>query len=75
MFREIGLRVGYTYDTDYFKRQIYYPRAFGDVEADALKLRKTLTQALTENGLKIQIVNDPQNAQSIATNDPSLKSK
>jgi hypothetical protein len=60
LFREIGLRVGYNYDTDYFKRQVYYPKAFGDVEADALLLRKTLTKALTENGLKVQIVNNAQ---------------
>ncbi len=53
LLREIGMRVGYTFDTDYLKRQVYHPQAFVDLELDQLKLRRSLSQALTEDGLKI----------------------
>ena len=56
LLREIGLRVGYTFDIDYFKRQVYYPKFFGDIEADSLRLRSALTKALTEDGLKVELV-------------------
>jgi hypothetical protein len=56
LLKEIGLRVGYSFDIDYLKRQVYYPKAFSDIEADALQLRTTLTKALTEDGLKVQLV-------------------
>lgn len=53
IYREIGARVGYSFTTDYLKRQIYYPRYYQDMEVDNLKLRKTLLNALTECGLKV----------------------
>ena len=55
LYREIGARVGYSFTTDYLKRQIYYPKYYGDMESDSLKLRKTLLNALTDEGLKIKI--------------------
>jgi hypothetical protein len=60
LFREIGLLVGYSFDIDYFKRQVHYPKAFGDIEADAVRLRTSLTKALTEDGLKVQLVTPEQ---------------
>jgi hypothetical protein len=39
LLREMGLRVGYDFSTDYLKRQAYYPIAFGNAEMDALRLR------------------------------------
>jgi hypothetical protein len=54
LLREIAVETGYPFvDTDYLKRQFYYPKAFGDLELDQLKLRKALASALTEEGLKI----------------------
>jgi len=53
LYREIGVRVGYSFTTDYLKRQIYYPIYYQDMEVDNLKLRKTLLNVLTECGLKI----------------------
>ena len=56
LFREIGSRVGYSFTTDYLKRQIYYPTYYGDVEEDTIKIRKRLTNALTDDGLKVRLV-------------------
>lgn len=53
LYREIGSRVGYDYTTDYLKRQAYLPRFYGELDADNLRLRKTLLNALTDAGLKI----------------------
>jgi hypothetical protein len=60
LFREIGVRVGYSFSTDHLKRQVYYPKHFGDIEADNLRLRTNLANALTGDGLKIQLVSNPK---------------
>jgi len=56
LFREIGTRVGYIFTTDYLKRQIYYPTHYGDIEEDSIRIRKALSHALTDDGLKVRLV-------------------
>jgi Family of unknown function (DUF6680) len=55
LYREIGARVGYTFTTDYLKRAVYRPKYYGDMEQDILRLRRTLLNVLTDDGLKIRI--------------------
>jgi hypothetical protein len=62
MLREMGLRVGYDFSTDYLKRQAYYPIASGIAEADALLLRTALTKVVTQNGLRVQLVRPSENS-------------
>ena len=66
LYREIGARVGYSFTTDYLKRQIYYPKYYGDMEIDVLRIRKALTTALTEHGLKILPGNVGESAEAPA---------
>jgi hypothetical protein len=53
LFQRIGKRVGYSYDVDYMKRQIYFPQAHVDSEADLLSIRQTLAKVLTDDGIKV----------------------
>ena len=61
LFQRIGKRVGYSYDVDYMKRQIYFPQAHVDSEADLLSIRQTLAKVLTDDGIKV-IVQVPAHA-------------
>jgi len=62
MLREIGLRVGYDFSTDYLKRQAYYPILYGNIEADTLLLRTALTKVVTADGLRVQLVQPTGNS-------------
>jgi hypothetical protein len=55
LLREIGLRVGYNFTTDDLKRLHYNPMYYGDIENDLLLIRKALTKALSEDGLKVRL--------------------
>jgi hypothetical protein len=72
LLREMGLRVGYRFDTDYLKRQAYYPIAFGTVEADALLVRTMLTKVLTADGLKVQLVQPSESSKNAIQRATSL---
>ena len=55
LFREIGVRVGYDFTTDYLKRQIYLPTYYVNAESELLQIRHALTEALTDDGLKVKL--------------------
>ena len=59
LYRQIGLSVRYDFTTDYLKRNIYHPRYQSEAELDLLALRQALKGALSEHGLKVQIVAEP----------------
>lgn len=59
LYQVMGKGVGYSYSTDYLKRQIYLPRLFTDTEAEAMMIRQTLAKVLTEDGLKVKIIPEP----------------
>jgi hypothetical protein len=65
LLHEMGRRVGYDFSTDYLKRQAYYPIAYGNMEADALLLRTALTKVVTENGLRVQLVQPSENSDTV----------
>jgi len=55
LFREIGVRVGYDFTTDYLKRQIYLSTYYVNAESELLQIRHALTEALTDDGLKVNL--------------------
>ena len=59
LYQAMGKAVGYTYNTDYLKRQIYLPKLFTDADAEGMAIRQTLAKVLTEGGLKVMIVGEP----------------
>ena len=55
LFREIGVRVRYDFTTDYLKRQIYLRTYYVNAESELLQIRYALTEALTDDGLKVKL--------------------
>lgn len=62
LYQVMGARVGYTFTTDYLKRQAYLPRHYTDTETDAIHIRQTLAKILTDEGLKVRVVTEPASA-------------
>ena len=54
--REIGLSVRYDFPVAYIKYEMYHPSFFAEMELDQLNLRKAVRGALTESGLKVELV-------------------
>ena len=59
LYQAIGSSVGYKFTTDYLKRQAYAPVYYGRKEQDENRIREMLAKSLTEDGLKIAIVEQP----------------
>lgn len=59
LYQKIGSAVGYKYDIDYLKRQIYAPRGHFDADQNLAQIRQTLAKVLTADGLKVRIVASP----------------
>lgn len=57
LYREIGLRVGYDFNTDYLKRQFYAPMYFSELETEQMTIRKGLARALGGgDGIRVRLV-------------------
>ncbi len=59
LYLAMGKAVGYNYTIDYLKREIYLPKYFNEVEQDQAKIRQGIAKILTDDGLKVKIVEPP----------------
>jgi hypothetical protein len=59
MLQKMGAKVGYTYSSDYLKRQIYAPRGISQAEQELLQIRQGLVKIVTEAGLKVVVTEFP----------------
>lgn len=76
LLKEIADRVGFRHlSADYLKNEVYLPVYHNDMEADQLRIRKSLTNALTLDGLKVIPVNVQTNvaaaSQETALGEPA----
>ncbi len=60
LYQAMGKRVGYNFGTDYLKREAYLPKGYTDYEADQLTLRQRMVKIVTDDGIKVVVVQEPQ---------------
>lgn len=60
LYQLLGSAVGYDHTVDYIKTQIYMPQHYGDVELELMQIRKGLAKAITDDGLKVRLVEPAQ---------------
>ena len=56
LYLVMGKAVGYTYTIDYLKRDIYSPKYYAETEQDQIRIRQALVKGLTEEGIKVKMV-------------------
>jgi hypothetical protein len=59
LLQAMGSAVGYTFTTDYLRRQIYAPQGYSQVEQDLTQLRQGLVRILKDDGLMVKIIGEP----------------
>ena len=58
LYQAMGKRVGYNFGTDYLKREMYLPKLYTDLEQDQLILRQRLVRVVTDDGIKVVVVQE-----------------
>jgi hypothetical protein len=56
LYQLLGAAVGYNHTIDYLKTQFYYPQYHVDAEEQGVAIRKQLAKAITNDGLKVVLV-------------------
>ena len=56
LYQLIGEAVGYSHSVDYIKTQMYYPQYHVDAEQEGVQIRKQLAKAITDDGLRVLVV-------------------
>jgi hypothetical protein len=59
LYQLMGKAVGHEHTLEYLKTQMYYPKLHFDADAQALQIRRQLAKALTDDGLKVVVSNQP----------------
>src|SRR5262249_49801311 len=59
LYQVMGAAVGYNFTVDYLKRQVYLPQHFTTMELQGESLRQALVKIVTDEGLKIRLVELP----------------
>jgi hypothetical protein len=56
LYQLLGTAVGYDHTIDYIKTQFYNPQYHVDVELEQMQIRKQLAKAITDDGLRVLLV-------------------
>ena len=56
LYQLLGQAVGYDHTVDYIKTQAYSPQYHVEAEQEGIAIRKQLAKAITNNGLKVVLV-------------------
>jgi hypothetical protein len=56
LYQLLGASVGYNHSVDYIKTQMYYPQYHVDAEQEAVQIRRQLAKAITNDGLRVLLV-------------------
>jgi hypothetical protein len=56
LYQLLGAAVGYPQTLDYIKTHMYYPQYHVDAELEQMQIRKQLAKAITEDGLRVVLV-------------------
>lgn len=56
LYQLVGDAVGYSHSVDYIKTQMYYPQYHVDAEQEGVQIRKQLAKAITDDGLRVLVV-------------------
>jgi hypothetical protein len=56
LYQLLGVAVGYNHSLDYIKTQIYTPQYHVDVEMEQMQIRKQFAKAITDDGLRVLLV-------------------
>lgn len=59
LYQLLGAAVGFNHTVDYIKTHFYYPLYHADLELDQLQIRKQFAKAITDDGLKVIVKNEP----------------
>ncbi len=60
LFQAMAVAVEYEFTADDLKRQVYSPVGHGQAEQELATIRQTLVKLLTDDGLKVKIVEAPR---------------
>jgi hypothetical protein len=60
LYQVMGATVGYKHTVDYLKTQVYYPKYHVDAEQEGIAIRKQLAKAITDDGLKVVVLAEPE---------------
>jgi hypothetical protein len=61
LYQLLGVAVGYNHTVDYIKTQFYNPQLHQDIEQELSQIRKQFAKAITDDGLKVVLMNQPGN--------------
>jgi hypothetical protein len=56
LYQLLGVAVGYDHTIDYIKTQFYNPQYHVDVELEQMQIRKQFAKAITDDGLRVLLV-------------------
>ena len=57
LYQLLGNAVGYNHTIEYIKTHFYNPNAYANAELENQQIRQQFAKAITENGLKVLVVN------------------
>lgn len=65
LYQAVGRAVGYDHTIEYIKNRIYNPSLYNDIDVETLLIRKGLAHSVTNNGLRVILVEPGQPSQPV----------